>query len=89
MKSKIKSSERLNRRYLLIEGIKEEIEKTILDYIGILGWAKASPVFIDEKGKVILAVERESLEDVRAAFAVGKDKIKVIKVSGMIDGLGK
>ena len=51
MKAKTNASEKVRRRYLLISGEKEEIEKTILDYLGILGFGKARPVFIEKKGE--------------------------------------
>jgi len=90
MKLRIKPSAKIKRRYLLIEGTKNEIEKTILDYIGILGWAKATPLFVKTtKTKIVLAVERKSLTDVRAAFELSKAKIKILKVSGTLKGLDK
>ncbi len=89
MKIKVKSSERIKRRYLLIEGAgKEEIEQAILKYLGVLGFAKAKPVFVNEGGKIILAVERKSLNDIRAAFELCKEDIRIRKVSGTIKGLG-
>ena len=85
---KLKSSARIKKRYLLIEGRKEEVEKVILDYIGILGWAKASVVFVkSEEGKIIVSVDRKELMNVRAAFEMCREEIKVLRVSGTIDGL--
>ena len=82
---------RIRRRYLLIEAKnKEEVEKVIIDYIGILGWAKAVPFFVETKKEgIVLAVERKSLNDVRAAFELCKENIKVIRVSGTLKGLDK
>ena len=51
MKLNVKPSQRIKRRYLLIEGSKENIEKAILDYLGALGWAKASPIFVKSEIK--------------------------------------
>lgn len=86
---KIKPSVRLNRRYLLISGTKEEIERAILDYIGILGWARAAPLFVSSSnGKTVLAVAREELTNVRAGFAL-QDKVKILRVSGTLKGLEK
>jgi len=85
MKLKVKPSLRVKRRYLLIEGKKEDIEKALLDYLGILGWAKASPFFV--RGDV-LAINREEIEQVRAAFEVCRENIKIKKVSGTLKGLG-
>lgn len=86
---KLKSTQRINRRYLLIEAeSKEIVEKTILDYIGILGYSKAGVNFVNEfENKIILSVTRESLNEVRASFELSKEKIKVILVSGTIKGL--
>ena len=88
---KLKPSMRLKRRYLLIDAeSKESVEKVILDYIGILGYAKASPFFVkNDGGKMILAVERKSLLDVRAAFEVAKENIRILRVSGTLKGLEK
>ena len=69
---------------------REKIEKNILDYVGVLGWAKAAPFFAGQKeGKFILAISRESLNDVRSAFELSKENIKILKVSGTIKGLDK
>ncbi len=91
MKLKLKPSARMNRRYLLLKVKKKEIvERAILDYIGILGWTKAVPFFVSQReGELVLAVERKSLESVRAAFEMSKEEIKVLKVSGTLKGLEK
>lgn len=87
---KLKPSAKLKRRYLLINGRKDDIEKAILDYLGILGWVKATPHFVKKTQKgYILAVNRKELDKVRGAFAITADKIQVLKVSGTLKGLGK
>jgi RNase P/RNase MRP subunit POP5 len=88
-KMKTKKSDKIVRRHLLVSGTKAEIEKLILDGIGVLGWAKASPVFTKIKKGLVLSVERKSLNDVRAAFEMSKRKVKILKVSGTLKGLGK
>ena len=91
MKLKTKPSARLNRRYLLLEAnSKQEIESIILDYIGLLGWAKAAPTFVNNpEKKFILAIERAELTNVRAAFEASSKKIKILRISGTLKGLGK
>ncbi len=90
MKLKTKPSAKIKRRYLLIQGTKEKVEKAILDYIGILGYAKASPQFVKTKSKnLVLAIETKSLIEVRAAFEISPQKIKILKVSGTLKALGK
>ncbi len=85
MKLKLRPSAKAGRRYLLLEASsKESVEKAILDYIGLLGWAKAAPFFVPQN-KIILAVNRGEIDKIRAAFALAK--IKVLKVSGTINGL--
>lgn len=94
MKLKQKASNRLRRRYLLVKsGSRDLIEKTILDYIGLLGWAKSSPSFVENsltgKGKYILAIERKMLNDIRASFEMSKEKLSILGVSGTLKGLEK
>ncbi len=90
MALKINPSAKINRRYLLLQAKgKEEVEKAILDYIGILGYAKAKPFFVSGKKETILAVDRSSVSDVRAAFELSPADIKVLRVSGTLKGLGK
>ncbi len=87
---KLKPSARDNKRYLLIKGKRSSIEKAILEFIGVLGWAEATPVFVSEVAdEVILAVNNKSLNNVKAAFALAKDELKVLKVSGTLKGLNK
>ncbi len=90
MKLKIKPSAKLKKRYLLVQASKSGIEKAILDYIGILGYAKAAPHFVNTKNKnLVLAIETKSLQDIRAAFELSSEKIKILKVSGTLKGLEK
>ncbi len=88
-KLKLKPSARDKRRYLLIdEKDNLKIEKAILDYLGVLGFAKASYVkvkFFD--GKIIGSVLRGELENVRAGL--GLAGISILRVSGTLKGLGK
>jgi len=87
---KQRPSSRLKRRYLLVAGSRETLEKAILDYLGILGWARAVPAFQQAtENEWIVAVNREELTHVRAAFALSADKIEVKRVSGTLKGLGK
>jgi len=88
---KQKPSMKIKRRYILISrGNEEEVKKIIMDYIGILGYAKAAPVFVkNEEDKIILAVEVKSLNNIRSAFEISESKLKILKVSGTIKGLLK
>lgn len=87
-KLKLKPSVRDKRRYLLIGAENAEIEKAILDYIGVLGFGKAGYMKVKSiGGKTVGSVVRGSLNDVCAALAMGK--IKIEKVSGTLKGLGK
>tara|TARA_Y100000310_G_scaffold233646_1_gene236538 strand:+ start:768 stop:1058 length:291 start_codon:yes stop_codon:yes gene_type:complete len=96
MKLKIKASDKVHRRYLLIEGKIEDVKASVLDGVGTIGWAKAAPVFVSggrvkdlDKGKIVLAIDRKALNDVRASFELSKRKVKIIKVSGTLKGLSK
>ncbi len=92
MKIKLKPSARIKRRYFLLDSnSEEEIKKIILDYIGILGWAKAAPIFVKNvkilDGKIVLAIDRKEVDNVRAAFELSNFNIKILKVSGTLKGL--
>ena len=87
---KLKPSQRIKKRYLLISGKREDVEKAILDYIGILGWSEASPVFVKHTdGECVVSVERKAVLKVRAACAVYEKDLKVLRVSGTLKGLDK
>lgn len=86
----LKPSMRENKRYLLVRGknLKKNIPESILDFIGVLGMSKVSLNWISSKPEeAIISVNRESLNHVRASFAVWPEKISVEKVSGTLRGL--
>jgi len=90
MKLKLKPSQRTKRHYLLIKGKRDEIEQAILEYVGILGWARASPIFIPkDKETLIVALERKETNNIRASFEISGFDIKVLKVSGTLKGIKK
>ncbi len=81
----LKPSIRERKRYLFLEGSfsKKEVEKAIMKYIGILGYSKASPRWI---GKNILAINRESINEIRASF-IFLPKANIKKISGTLKKL--
>lgn len=82
-------TQRLKLRYLLIAGSRETIEKAILDYLGILGWARAAPTFLPvTPEKWICAIDRRELVNVRAALALSSERLEVVRISGTLKGLG-
>jgi RNase P/RNase MRP subunit POP5 len=85
---KLKPSARDKRRYLWIENATNSaVEKAILDYVGILGFAKSAYMKVKEsKGKLVVAVQRSELEKIKASL--GLAGISVRKVSGTLKGLG-
>jgi RNase P/RNase MRP subunit POP5 len=91
MKS-LKPSMRENKRYLLISGkeLRKNIEKAILNFIGVLGMSKTGLEFIKEdRNSAIISVNRDAVNNVRASLAVWPKKIEVRKVSGTLRGLGR
>ncbi len=89
MKS-LKPSMRENKRYLLVEGedLRKNIEKAILDFIGILGLSKVGLEFIkSDKNYAVISVNRESVDSVRASLCVFPKKMEVKMVSGTLKGL--
>ncbi|MDH3324723.1 MAG: hypothetical protein OEL89_03735 [Candidatus Peregrinibacteria bacterium] len=87
-KLKLKPSARDKRRYFLVGASNAKVEAAILEYIGVLGFAKSAYVKVNTKdfpGKMVGSCLVKSLEDVRAALALSG--IKIEKVSGTLKGL--
>lgn len=83
---------RENKRYLLIKGknLKKNIEKAIFDFIGILGMSKVGLNWIkSEENSMIISVNREMVDSVRASLCVFPEKMEVKKISGTLKGLRK
>ena len=89
-KLKLKPSARDKRRYFLVKATNEKVEAAILEYIGVLGFAKSAYMKVNSKdfpGRLIGSCLTKSLNDVRASLAfVG---IRIEKVSGTLKGLRK
>ncbi len=85
-------SHKENKRYLLVQGkhLDKNIEKAILEFVGCLGLGEAGLSFIKcKKNEAIICINRESINQIRGAFAIFPEKIVVKKVSGTLKGLGK
>jgi len=79
----LKPTMREKKHYLVVNAGYGEIEKVILKYLGIFGFAKASPVFVLSKnGKTIFAVNRKYVNDVKGALAFSS--LKCEYVSGLV-----
>lgn len=88
----LKPSARERKRYILVKGknIKENIEKAIFDFSGILGFAKSGLKYIKINSKsAIISINRDCLELIRASFAVSKESLEIEKVSGTLKSLKK
>ena len=88
----LKPSMRENKRYLLIKGknLKENIEKSILEFIGVFGMSKISLKWIKKESDFsIISINREMLNSIRACFCVWPEKIIIEKVSGTLKSLKK
>ena len=86
----LKPSMKEKRRYLVVKGknLKKDIEKAILDFIGILGMSESGLKFIKiNKDSIIISVNRKSVDKVRASLAAYPKKITVTKISGTLKGL--
>jgi len=86
MEKKLKPSLRENKRYLLVNGSKKDVEEAILDYIGILGFSQCGIKWVKND---ILAINRNMVDKVRASMAASSKALSVLRVSGTLKGLGK
>ena len=86
----LKPSMREKKRYLLIKGKnpKENIEKAIKDFIGVLGMSKIGLGWIKTgKESAIISINRKMVDSIRASLVVWPEKMTVTKVSGTLKGL--
>ena len=87
----LKPSHRERKRYLLIEGSdanRKNIENAIFEFIGVLGFAESSPMFVKiARNKIILAINRVTLDKVRTSFLMSNKDIKIVRVSGSVGKL--
>ena len=87
-KLKLKPSARDKRRYFLVKSNNTKVEFAILEYIGILGFAKSAYMKVnttDFPRWFVGSCLVKSLEDIRVALALAE--IKIEKVSGTLKGL--
>jgi len=76
---------REKNRYLLIKGRKEEFFKIQKEFLGIIGFSKASFKVIDEKGDLFLVkCNSEVLDKVRASFCLYDSNLRIVRVFGTI-----
>ena len=86
----LKPSMREKKRYLLVKGKnpKENIEKAIRDFVGVLGMSKLGLGWIKTgKDSAIISINRKMVDNVRASLVVWPEKMTVEKVSGTLKGL--
>lgn len=86
----LKPSNREKKRYLLITGKdadKKIIENVILEFIGVLGYAKSCPQFIKNDKGIVLSIDRKALDNVRSSFLMSQKDINIKKVSSTIKKL--
>jgi len=88
----LKPSAREKKRYLLVQGknLKQNVEKAILEFIGVLGMSKCGLSWIKSSSdSAIICINREMVDSVRASLCVWPEKMEVVKVSGTLKGLGR
>lgn len=87
-KLKLRPSARDKRRYFLVRASSSEVEDAILDYVGVLGFARSAYMKVltkDFPGMTVGSCLAGSLDEVRAALALSG--ISVERVSGTLSSL--
>lgn len=87
-KLKLRPSARDKRRYFLVRAKNAEVEDAILDYLGVLGFARSAYMKVVSKdfpGMLVGSCLAGSLDEVRAGLCLAG--ISVLKVSGTLKGL--
>ena len=92
-KLKMLPSLKEKRHYLVIKPqksmnekiLKEKIEKIILDFLGIFGYAKAGPLFIEtRKDYALVSILTKYVKEVKAALTLSESRLVCVGVSGTI-----
>lgn len=90
---KLKPSIRENRRYLVISGegnLENLFKQAILNFLGELGYANASPILIKrQNGSIIVSVKREHVNQIRSAVCLSKNNLMVKNISGTLKALSR
>jgi len=89
-KLKLRPSVRDKRRYFLVRASNSRVEAAILEYIGVLGFARSAYLGVREskvggQGFIVGSCLVKSLDEVRAALVLAG--IKIERVSGTLKGL--
>ncbi len=86
---KLRPSMRSNKRYVLAQiQNKEDIKKAVVDYLGVLGLAKMNLISVKKEGdKILFALDRTEVDNLRAAIECSNFDIKILRVSGTIKGI--
>jgi len=81
---------REKKRYIFLKGhnLRENVEKSILEFVGILGMAKTCLGWVkSDRESAIISINRQMLEQVKASFALWPEPIEVKRVSGTLKRL--
>ena len=85
----LKPSAKERKRYLLVKGKIEGIDRSLREFLGVLGMSKVGLIWVKKsKASAVIGINREMLDPVRAGLCVSKDKFIIEKVSGTLKGLG-
>jgi len=80
---KLPSSLKERRHYVIVPKSDEaKIKNVLMDYLGILNYAKAGPKIINLGDKIAVSIERDFVNAAKTAFLMSK--VQVIKVTGTI-----
>jgi RNase P/RNase MRP subunit POP5 len=83
MRIKLLPSLKEDKHYLVFQGNKDNVEKALLEFLGILGMSKANPVIIEFKKNVgILSFNRKYADDIKSALVFYN--IHTLGISGTI-----
>lgn len=82
---KLPSSLKERRHYIIIKKTPEkEVKAILMDYLGIINYAKAGPRTISLGDNTAISIERDFVNIAKTALSLSK--INVIKVTGTIKG---
>jgi len=83
IKMKLPSTLKERRHYIIIKKTSEnEIKNALMDFLGIINYAKAGPKIINLGDKLAISIERDFVNIAKTALMMSK--IPVLRVTGTI-----
>jgi hypothetical protein len=79
---------RLHHQHILFaETNAAQVKEGLLQGLGLLGWARAEPVFSTQHAHVVMSCNPRMINEVKAASVLCSPRLTILRISGTLAGL--